>query len=70
MNLYQHPLENDWKMGIKIDKSNDPVLYAGTNLYVSLLFNASKRYEKKLIDFGNIANQTIRACTKLKRLAK
>jgi phosphatidylserine/phosphatidylglycerophosphate/cardiolipin synthase-like enzyme len=70
MNLYQHSQENNWEMGIKIDKSNEPVLYADTNLYVSLLFNASKRYEKKLIDFGNIVNQTSRACTKLKKAGK
>jgi len=70
MNLYQYSQENNWEMGIKIDKSSDPVLYEDTSLYVSLLFNLSKKYEKKLIDFGNIANQTSRACTKLKKVGK
>jgi phosphatidylserine/phosphatidylglycerophosphate/cardiolipin synthase-like enzyme len=70
MNLYQHSQENNWEMGIKIDKSNDPVLYADIAQHLSLLFGASKKYEKKLINFGGVANQTIRVSKKLKKAGK
>ncbi|HET8686256.1 MAG TPA: phospholipase D-like domain-containing protein, partial [Methanosarcina sp.] len=63
MNLYQHSQENNWEMGIKIDKSSDPALYADTIRHVSLLFNASRKYEKKLIDFS-------RARKKIKKAGK
>lgn len=70
MNLYQHSQENNWEMGIKIDKSDDSVLYADTIRHISLLFNAGKKYEKKIIDFGEVANKTKRARTILKKAGK
>jgi len=70
MNLYQHSQENNWEMGIKIDKSNDPVIYEDVNRHVSLLINVGKRYEKKLINFSNIISQASYVGTKLKKVGK
>lgn len=70
MNLYQHSQENNWEMGVKIDRSKDTVLYADTNQHISLLFDASQKYERKLIDFGDIANQTSCIRKKLKKVGK
>jgi hypothetical protein len=70
MNLYQHSQENNWEMGIKIDKSNDLLTYEDVNRHVSLLINAAKRYEKKLINFSNIISQASYVGTKLKKVGK
>jgi hypothetical protein len=70
MNLYQHSQENNWEMGIKIEKSTDPVIYGDTNRHVSLLFNAGKMYKKKIINFGNIISQASNVGTKLKKVGK
>ena len=64
MNLYQHSQENNWEMGIRIDKSTDPVIYEDVNRHVSLLINVGKRYEKKLINFSNIISQASYVGTK------
>jgi phosphatidylserine/phosphatidylglycerophosphate/cardiolipin synthase-like enzyme len=70
MNLYQHSQENNWEMGIKVEKLTDPVIYEDIYRHVSLLFNAGKRYEKKLINFGNIISQASYVGTKLKKVGK
>jgi phosphatidylserine/phosphatidylglycerophosphate/cardiolipin synthase-like enzyme len=70
MNLYRHSQENNWEMGIKIEKSTDPVIYEEINRHVSLLFNAGKRYEKKLINFSNIISQASIVGTKIKKVGK
>jgi hypothetical protein len=70
MNLYQHSQENNWEMGIKIEKSTDPAIYEDFNRHVSLLFNAGKRHEKKLINFNNIISQVSYVGTKLKKVSK
>jgi phosphatidylserine/phosphatidylglycerophosphate/cardiolipin synthase-like enzyme len=70
MNLYRHSQENNWEMGIKIEKSTDPVIYEEISRHVSLLFNAGKRYEKKLINFSNIISQASIVGTKIKKVGK
>lgn len=70
MNLYRHSQENNWEMGIKIEKSTDPVIYEEINRHVSLLFNAGKRYEKKLINFSNIISQASIVGIKIKKVGK
>jgi hypothetical protein len=70
MNLYRHSQENNWEMGLKIEKSTDPVIYEDINRHVSLLFNAGKMYEKKIINFGNIISQASNVGTKLKKVGK
>ena len=57
-------------MGIKIEKSSDPVIFEVINRHVSLLFNAGKRHEKKLINFSNIISQASYVGTKLKKVGK
>lgn len=57
MNLYQHSQENNWEMGVKIDKSTDPVIYNKVIEHVSLLINASKKHDKEL-NCSNTVNQT------------
>ncbi len=70
MNLYRHSQENNWEMGIKIEKSSEPVIYEDIERHVSLLFNAGKRHEKKFINFSNIINQASYVGTKLKKVGK
>jgi phosphatidylserine/phosphatidylglycerophosphate/cardiolipin synthase-like enzyme len=70
MNLYRHSQENNWEMGIKIEKSSDPIIYEDINRHVSLLFNAGKRYEKKLINFNSVINHASYFGNKLKKVSK
>jgi phosphatidylserine/phosphatidylglycerophosphate/cardiolipin synthase-like enzyme len=70
MNLYRHSQENNWEMGIKIEKSNEPVIYEDIERHVSLLFNAGKRHENKLINFSKIINNASYVGNKLKKVGK
>ena len=70
MNLYRHSQENNWEMGIKIEKSSDPIIYEDINRHVSLLFNAGKRHEKKLINFNSVINHASYIGNKLKKVSK
>jgi phosphatidylserine/phosphatidylglycerophosphate/cardiolipin synthase-like enzyme len=70
MNLYQHSQENNWEMGIKIDKSTDSVTYEKVNGHVSFLINASKKIDKKLINSDNITSQANHTGAKLNKVNK
>jgi phosphatidylserine/phosphatidylglycerophosphate/cardiolipin synthase-like enzyme len=70
MNLYQHSEQNNWEMGVKIDKAGDPALYDDVYQHIMLLINASTKHEKKLINFGNIMSQASYVGSKLKKVGK
>lgn len=70
MNLYQHSQQNNWEMGIKVDRSNDSALYNDVYNHVMFLIKASKKHEKKIFNFSNIVNQASQAATTLKKVGK
>lgn len=70
MNLYQHSQENNWEMGVKINRSTDPAQYNDVYSHVDLLFKAGKKHEKKLIDFGKLAGHASNIGTKLHQVSK
>ena len=43
MNLYQHSQQNNWEMGIKIEKNNDPELYKKVYDEVMLIIQNSQQ---------------------------
>ncbi len=43
MNLYQHSQQNNWEMGIKIDKNTDPELYNKIYAEVMLIIQNSQQ---------------------------
>lgn len=50
MNLYQFSQENNWEMGIKIEKDEDPDLYKAIFDYVELILGASEKYQITKVD--------------------
>lgn len=46
MNLYQYSQENNWEMGIKIDKKENPELFEAIVLYVQEIIKASEVISK------------------------
>jgi phosphatidylserine/phosphatidylglycerophosphate/cardiolipin synthase-like enzyme len=53
MNLYQHSQENNWEMGIKIDKSTESDIYEKISGHVSYMIDISKKHDKGLINLKN-----------------
>lgn len=70
MNLYEHSQQNNWEMGIKIDRSTEPEIYEDVYSQVSFLFSVGKKYEKKILNFGNIVSQAGYVGAKLKKVGK
>jgi phosphatidylserine/phosphatidylglycerophosphate/cardiolipin synthase-like enzyme len=54
MNLYQHSQENNWEMGIKIDKSTESDIYEKISGHVSYIL--VHRFRFISINFCNIMN--------------
>lgn len=50
MNLYQFSQENNWEMGVKIEKSEDPQLYDEILGYIQSILGASEKYEIKKVE--------------------
>lgn len=45
MNLYQYSQENNWEMGVKIEREQEPELYKAIFDYVGLILGASEKYQ-------------------------
>jgi hypothetical protein len=50
MNLYQFSQENNWEMGVKIDKIEDQSLYEDILGYIQNILGASEKYEMKKVE--------------------
>jgi phosphatidylserine/phosphatidylglycerophosphate/cardiolipin synthase-like enzyme len=50
MNLYQYSQENNWEMGIKIEKDEEPTLYQEIFEYVESILAASEKYQITKVD--------------------